>query len=101
MTMNKYKRALMALARVAFIYADETPEGNALVRQTLYRNLCAVGIAKYKDGKFIYEQKPDEEYFPEGYNGKIYNEEELRNPLNFNCLRCKCFINYNKNDEVK
>lgn len=101
MTMNKYKRALIALARVAFIHADETHEGNALVRQSLYRHLCAVGIVKYKDGKFIYEQKSDDEYFFEGYKCKIYNEEELRKPLNFDCLRCKCFINYNKNDEVK
>ena len=24
-------------------------------------------------GEFVFEQKPDEEYFPEGYKGKIYN----------------------------
>lgn len=55
--MNKYKRALITLARVAFMYADETEEGDKLVRQTLYRHLCAVGIAKYKDGNFVYDRK--------------------------------------------
>ena len=49
--MNKYKRALTALARVAFIHADETEQGDKIVRQALYRHLCAVGIAKYENEK--------------------------------------------------
>ena len=58
--MNKYKRALIALARVAFVHADETEEGDKLVRQALYRHLCAVGIAQYNDGKFVYDCKEEE-----------------------------------------
>lgn len=48
--MNKYKRALTALTHVAFIRADETEQGDKLVRQALYRHLCVVGIAKYENG---------------------------------------------------
>ena len=59
--MNKYKRALTALARVTFIHADETEQGDKVVRQALYRHLCAVGIAKYKDGEFVYEDKGEVE----------------------------------------
>ena len=55
--MNKYKRALTALARVAFIHADEAEQGDKIVRQALYRHLCVVGIAKYENGKFVYEDK--------------------------------------------
>lgn len=55
--MNKYKRALTALARVAFIHADETEQGDKIVRQALYRHLYAVGITKYENGKFVYEDK--------------------------------------------
>ena len=42
--MNKYKRALTALARVAFIHADETEQGDEIVRQALYRHLCAAWL---------------------------------------------------------
>ena len=59
--MNKYKRALIALARVAFIHADETEEGDKLVRQALYMHLWAVGIIKYKDGNFVYDYKEEDE----------------------------------------
>lgn len=59
--MNKYKRALIALANVAFVHADETETGDKLVRQALYRHLCAVKIAKYKDGKFVYDCKKEKE----------------------------------------
>ena len=59
--MNKYKRALTALARVTFIYADETERGDEVVRQALYRHLCAVGIAKYENGKFVYKDKGEVE----------------------------------------
>ena len=59
--MTKYKRALIALARVAFIHADETEEGDKLVRQALYRHLWAVGIIKYKDGNFVYDYKEEDE----------------------------------------
>ena len=55
--MNKYKRALSALARVAFIHADETEQGDKIVRQALYRHLYAVGIVKYENGMFVYEDK--------------------------------------------
>lgn len=59
--MNKYKRALVALANVAFVHADETEDGDKLVRQALYRHLYAVGIVKYKDGNFIYDCKKGNE----------------------------------------
>lgn len=59
--MNKYKRALTALAQVAFIHADETEQGDKIVRQALYRHLYAVGIAKYENGKFVYEDKGEVE----------------------------------------
>ena len=54
--MNKYKRALIALANVAF-EADDTPYGGCLVRQTLYRHLYKLGVIQYKDGEFIYKKK--------------------------------------------
>lgn len=54
--MNKYKRALIALANVAF-ETDDTPYGDCLVRQTLYRHLYKLGVIQYKDGEFIYKKK--------------------------------------------
>lgn len=59
--MNKYKRALTTLARVTFIHADDTEQDDKLVRQALRRHLCAVGIAKYENGKFVYEDKGEVE----------------------------------------
>ena len=55
--MNKYKRALINLANVAFIYADDNENEDNLIIQSLYRHLYSLGIIKYKDGKFIYEKK--------------------------------------------
>lgn len=54
--MNKYKRALIALANVVF-ETDDTPYGDCLVRQTLYRHLYKLGVIQYKDGEFIYKKK--------------------------------------------
>lgn len=54
--MNKYKRALIALANVAF-ETDDTPYGDFLVRQVLYRHLYKLGVIQYKDGEFIYKKK--------------------------------------------
>ena len=54
--MNKYKRALIALASVVF-ETDDTPYGDFLVRQTLYRHLYRLGVIQYKDGEFIYKKK--------------------------------------------
>ena len=55
--MGKYKKAMKALARAAFVDTEENDEDNAFLRQTLYRHLYAVGLVKYKDGEFIFEQK--------------------------------------------
>ena len=54
--MNKYKRALIALANVAF-ETEDTPYGDFLVRQSLYRHLYKLGVIQYKDGEFIYKKK--------------------------------------------
>lgn len=54
--MNKYKRALIALANVVF-ETEDTPCGDFLIRQSLYRHLYKLGIVQYKDGEFIYKKK--------------------------------------------
>lgn len=50
-----YKKALQNLAHVAFIETSDDAEGNALLRQILYRYLYKKGIIDYKNGIFIYK----------------------------------------------
>lgn len=71
--MNKYKKALIALANVVF-ETEDTPYGDFLIRQSLYRHLYKVGIIQYKDGEFIYKGKAS------GYG--IGEEEEEDNEVN-------------------
>ena len=54
--MNKYKRALIAIANIVF-ETDDTPYGDFLIRQSLYRHLYKLGIIQYKDGEFVYKKK--------------------------------------------
>lgn len=55
--MNKYKKALMALARLAFMGLDDNDNDNALFRQCFYRHLYAVGLIKFRGGEFIYDDE--------------------------------------------
>lgn len=57
MYLNKYKRALVSLAKIAFLEEPETEYGDNVVRQILYRHLYSLKIIDYKDGKFIYKEK--------------------------------------------
>ena len=59
--MGKYKKAMKALARAAFVHIEDTAQGDYLLRQILYRHLYAVGLIKLKGGKFIYEQKEEQD----------------------------------------
>lgn len=61
MYLNKYKRALVSLAKIAFLEEPETEYGDSVVRQILYRNLYSLKIIDYKDGKFIYKEKEKKE----------------------------------------
>lgn len=56
----------------------------------------------YQNGEFVFEQKPDEEYFPEGYKGKIYNEEELKKSFNLKMPMAKSLLQiFEDNNEDK
>ena len=53
--MNKYKKAIYNLAKIAF-ELEETDADNALFRQAFYRHLLSLDIVDYKDGSFVYRE---------------------------------------------
>lgn len=58
--MNKYKKAIQELAKIAF-ELEETEADNALFRQVFYRHLLALGVVDYKDGSFVYKEGDNNE----------------------------------------